>query len=135
MADRRRSPPARAGRRRPRSVTVGPHSPGVAVVGADTTAGIELAAGLDHLGASVATLDVATLHGRDEFDTALDTAAHRLGRLDGVVVASVGMEPTVRDVVADLDPDAWRARVELPLHRTLVCFQGAGRALARTEGA
>jgi NAD(P)-dependent dehydrogenase (short-subunit alcohol dehydrogenase family) len=36
--------------------------------------------------------------------------------------------------VADLDPDAWRARVELPLHRTLVCFQGAGRALGEDGG-
>jgi NAD(P)-dependent dehydrogenase (short-subunit alcohol dehydrogenase family) len=115
-------------------VTVGTGGPAVAVVGADTAAGAELAAGLDHLGASVATLDLATLHGRDEFGAALDTATRRLGRLDGVVVASVGIEPTLWGAVAALDLDAWRARVEIPLHRALVCFQGAGRALGEGGG-
>ena len=115
-------------------MTVGSHGPAVAVVGADTTPGTELAAGLDDLGASVARLDLATLHGRDEFGAALDEAARRLGRLDGVVVASVGIEPALPGGVAGLDPDAWLARVELPLQRTLVCLQGAGRALGEAGG-
>jgi NAD(P)-dependent dehydrogenase (short-subunit alcohol dehydrogenase family) len=103
---------------------VTPAGPAVAVVGADTWAGTELAAGLDDLGASVGRLDVASLRGRDGFGAALERVARQLGRLDGVVVASVGIEPTLAGAVADLDGDAWKARVELPLHRTLVCFQG-----------
>jgi NAD(P)-dependent dehydrogenase (short-subunit alcohol dehydrogenase family) len=98
--------------------------PAVAVVGADTWAGTEVAAGLDDLGASVGRLDVATLQGRDGFGAALERVAQQLGRLDGVVVASVGIEPTQAGAVADLDGDAWNARVEVPLHRTLVCFHG-----------
>ena len=71
--------------------------------------------------------------GAHEFAAALDAVAERLGRLDGVVVASVGTEPTLSGAVAELEPDAWTARVELPLHRTLVCFQGALGAL-RADG-
>jgi 3-oxoacyl-[acyl-carrier protein] reductase len=107
---------------------------GVAVVGADTWAGAELAGGLDDLGASVGRLDIATLEGREKFSAALQRVAGQLGSLDGVVMASVGIEPTRPGAVADLDGHAWKVRVELPLHRTLVCFQGALAALRAGGG-
>ncbi|HVA03700.1 MAG TPA: SDR family oxidoreductase [Acidimicrobiales bacterium] len=116
------------------SVLSGPRGPAVAVVGADTRAGAELAAGLDELGAAVGRLDVAALDGRAEFAAALDASAERLGGLDGVVVASVGTPPTLSGAVAELEPDAWTARVEIPLHRTLVCFHGALGALRAVGG-
>ena len=45
-----------------------------------------------------------------------------------------GSSPPWWVAVADLDLDAWRARVELPLHRTLVCFQGPFDALRGDGG-
>jgi len=111
----------------------GPRGPVVVVVGADTWAGAELAAGLDGLGVTVGSLDVAALDGRHEFTAALGAVAQRLGRPDGVVVASVGTPPTPSGAVAELEPDAWTARVELPLHRTLICFHGT-LGILRAEG-
>jgi NAD(P)-dependent dehydrogenase (short-subunit alcohol dehydrogenase family) len=99
-------------------------SPAVVVVGGETSAGVALAAGLGDLGAAVVPIDAATLDERSGFRAALEGSVQRLGALDGVVIASVGVEPTRRGAVADLAPDAWTARVEVPLHRTLVCFQG-----------
>ncbi len=109
------------------------HGPVVAVVGADSGAGAELAAGLGDLGASVATLDSAVLARGDGFRTALGDAVRRVGTLDGVVIASVGPGPTLSGAVAELDAEAWDARVEVPLQRTLVGFQGAFGSL-RTGG-
>jgi len=106
----------------------------VAVVGGDTAAGVELAAGLEDLGTSVAPLGVSCLDSRDEFGGALEAVVRRRGPLDGVVLASVGDDPAMRAAVADLDADGWRARVELPLHRTLVCFQGVFDSLRRDGG-
>ncbi len=102
-----------------------PRGPVVAVVGGDTDGGAELAAGLRDLGATVAPLDLAALAGREDLRVALDATTRRLGPLDGVVVASVGIGPTRHAAVAELDGEAWAARVELPLQRTLTCFQGA----------
>jgi len=108
--------------------------PNVAVVGADTSAGAELGAGLGELGASVAPIDVATLSGRGAVAAALDAAARQSGPIDGVIIASVGVGPTRRGAVANLDPDAWHDRVELPLKRTLVAFQGAFDSLRARGG-
>jgi hypothetical protein len=106
----------------------------IAVVGADTAAGAELAAGLEDLGASVARLDASTLRERHEFRGELEETVTRLGALDGVVIASVGDVPATPAAVADLDEAAWRARVEIPLHRMLVCFQGVFAALRGAGG-
>src|SRR5580704_778232 len=111
-----------------------PAGPTVAVVGADSAAGIELVAGLEDLGASVAPVAVATLASRDELRATLDHARRHRGPLDGVVMASVGDDPARAAAVADLDTDAWRTRVEIPLHRTLVCFQGVFDALHGAGG-
>jgi 2-keto-3-deoxy-L-fuconate dehydrogenase len=115
-------------------MSAGRRGPTVAVVGADTGAGAELAAGLEDLGASVARLDASYLGERHEFRGALEETVTRLGALDGVVIASVGAVSATPAAVADLDAAAWRARVEIPLHRTLVCFQGVLGALRGAGG-
>ncbi len=116
-------------------MTVPRRAPVVAVVAAvDGRAGAELAAGLGDLGAAVTAVADSTLGRRHDFGVALDTVARRHGVLDAVVVASVGTGPTRRGEVARLDAQAWRARVEIPLHRSLVCFQGAFDALRAGGG-
>ncbi len=112
-----------------------PGGPTVAVVGADTAAGVELAAGLGDLGVAVVPVAISSLASRDEFHAALGATARRGASLDGVVMASVGDDPARAASVADLDADAWRVRVEIPLHRTLVCFQGVFDALCGVGGA
>ncbi|HEY5025007.1 MAG TPA: SDR family oxidoreductase [Acidimicrobiales bacterium] len=109
-------------------------APTVAVVGADTGAGAALASGLEDRGASVARLPVSALEGRARFGAALQEVVPRLGALEGLVVASVGTEPTRGAAVADLDSDTWSAMVERPLQRTLVCFQGAFDVLRQAGG-
>ena len=103
--------------------------PGVAVVGGDAGAGAALAAGLEDLGASVATLRAESCGGRHELCQALEAAAGRLPALDGVVIASVGANWASPGLLAELDPDAWSERVERPLQRTLWCFQAASACL------
>ena len=104
------------------------------VAAAEGNAGTELAAGLGVRGATVTAVSDSTLGGRADFGAALDAVARRHGAIDAVVVASVGTGPTRRGDVAGLDGDAWRQRVEIPLHRTLVCFQGAFDALRAAGG-
>ncbi len=111
-----------------------PGGPTVAVVGGDSAAGSELVAGLEDLGASVTPVAVATLASRDELRATLEAALRHRGSLDGVVMASVGDDPARAAAVADLDTDGWRTRVEIPLHRTLVCFQGVFDALPDAGG-
>jgi NAD(P)-dependent dehydrogenase (short-subunit alcohol dehydrogenase family) len=106
----------------------------VAVAGADIEVGAALTVGLSDLGARVAPLPSSTLTGREDLRVALAEATRQLGSLDGVVLASVGPEPTVRCDLAGLDAQEWHTRVELPLHRTLVCFQGAFDALSDVGG-
>jgi NAD(P)-dependent dehydrogenase (short-subunit alcohol dehydrogenase family) len=108
--------------------------PVVAVVGGDSGAGAELAAALTALGVSVGSLGVEHLLGSDALRRALDAQAQRLGPLDGVVIASVGPAPSRRGALADLDAASWRDRVEVPLHRTLVCFRGAFDSLRQRGG-
>jgi len=108
--------------------------PFLAVVGGDTGSGADLVAGLEELGASVASLAVEQLSGRNEVDSHFDTAAQELGALDGVVIASVGTLAPGRDALVGLDGAGWRERVELPLRRTLLCFQGALRSLRDVGG-
>ena len=115
-------------------MTDGARGAAVAVVGADVDVGAELTAGLSVLGATVAPLPSSVLSGREDLRIALVEATRQLGRLDGVVLTSVGLEPTVRGDLAGLDALEWRARVELPLHRTLLCFQGAFDALSDVGG-
>jgi 3-oxoacyl-[acyl-carrier protein] reductase len=114
-------------------MSAGTGAPSVAVVGGDAGGGPELAMGLEQRGASVATLNVQEMRGRAEVRSALEAVARRVGALDAVVVVSVGSESTHRGALAALDADAWKDRVELPLARTLGCFQGAFTSL-RTGG-
>jgi NAD(P)-dependent dehydrogenase (short-subunit alcohol dehydrogenase family) len=106
-----------------------PDGPGVAVFGGDTGAGAALAAGLEDLGASVATLPHESWAGRHELCQALEAARRRLPALDGVVIASVGATSGRPRHLAELDPDAWSERVERPLQRTLWCFQATSACL------
>jgi NAD(P)-dependent dehydrogenase (short-subunit alcohol dehydrogenase family) len=108
---------------------------GVVVVGGDTGAGADLAAGLEDLGTPVATLTTDTCEGLDALSDALEAAARRLRALDGVVIASVGVASARRGPLAELDPDDWYERVERPLHRTLLCFQATFSYLRGGGGA
>ncbi len=103
--------------------------PGVAVVGGDAGAGAALAAGLEDLGASVATLPAESWAGRHELCQALEAAGRLLPALDGVVIASMGATSARPALLAELDPDDWSERVERPLQRTLWCFQAASACL------
>ena len=58
----------------------------------------------------------------------------RDGAIDGVVVASVGTGPARRGDSPGSTPRRGSRRVEIPLHRTLVCFQGAFDALGAAGG-
>jgi NAD(P)-dependent dehydrogenase (short-subunit alcohol dehydrogenase family) len=109
--------------------------PVAVVVGGGSGAGAELAAGLTALGVSVGSLGAEHLVGPDGCRDALDAQARRLGALDGVVIASVGAAPSRRAALADVDAASWRDGVELPLHRTLVCFRGAFDYLRHRGGA
>jgi 3-oxoacyl-[acyl-carrier protein] reductase len=108
--------------------------PAVVVVGGDTGPGVDLVAGLEDQGASVAVLGSEELDDRDGVGGALDGAARRLGGLDGVVVASVGISSTLRGALGDLGTEVWQDRVEVPLLRTLVCFQAAYSCLRSRGG-
>jgi len=55
------------------------------------------------------------------------------GPLHAVVLVSAGIEATVSGELGGLGAAQWRQRVEVPLERTLACFQGAYRRL-RTRG-
>ena len=114
--------------------TTAGRAPVVALVAVEGPTGAELAAGLGDRGAAVTTVADAVLAHRADFGDALDAVARRHGALDAVVVASVDSGPTRRGDVAGLDAEAWRRRVEIPLHRTLVCFQGTFDALRSTGG-
>ncbi len=114
--------------------TTAGRAPVVALVAVEGPTGAELAGGLADRGATVMTVADAVLARRADFGAALDAVARRHGALDAVVVASVDSGPTRRGDVAGLDAEAWRRRVEIPLHRTLVCFQGAFDALRSTGG-
>ena len=107
---------------------------GVVVVGGDAGAGAELVAGLEDLGARVETIDAEELRGRGQARRLFDDAANRLRGIDAVVMATVGAEPTRRGALAELDAEAWRSRVEVPLHRTLSCFQAAHHYLRGVGG-
>ncbi len=115
-------------------MSAAPRPPAVVVVGGETGAAGALAAGLGDLGIAVATVDSTTLDGRHEFRAALEGSVQQLGPLDGVVMASVGVEPTLRGAVADLSSEAWSSRVEVPMRRTLVCFQGVLDSLDGSGG-
>lgn len=69
----------------------------------------------------------------DEVAAALATAEDVSGPLGAVVLVSAGQEAAVAGDLAGLGPAQWRQRVEVPLARTLACFQGAHRRL-RTGG-
>jgi NAD(P)-dependent dehydrogenase (short-subunit alcohol dehydrogenase family) len=99
----------------------------------DDDPGHALAQGLRDLGEDVLTLSSAPTSG--------DVMADSLGRLEArgapigaVVLASVGAATTQRGDLAGIGPDQWRDRVELPLRRTVACFQGAHRRLRLRGG-
>jgi 3-oxoacyl-[acyl-carrier protein] reductase len=65
---------------------------------------------------------------------ALAGAEERWGPLEAVVLASTGREETSAGELAGLDAAQWRERVEIPLQRTMACFQGSYRQLAARGG-
>jgi NAD(P)-dependent dehydrogenase (short-subunit alcohol dehydrogenase family) len=104
------------------------------VVGGHAGAGEELVTGLEDLGATVEAIDAEELGGRAQARRLFDDAAQHLGRLDAVVMASVGAAATRGGALAELDAETWMSRVEVPLHRTLLCFQAARRCLREAGG-
>jgi NAD(P)-dependent dehydrogenase (short-subunit alcohol dehydrogenase family) len=99
--------------------------------GGDRTAD-DLAAGLGDRGESVVVLAGGWTSG-DEAADAIARAEEGRDPLRAVVLASTGVAATERGELAALDPVQWRARVEVPLQRTVAGFQGAHRRL-RTSG-
>jgi NAD(P)-dependent dehydrogenase (short-subunit alcohol dehydrogenase family) len=57
-----------------------------------------------------------------------------VGPLHAVVLVSAGAAVTEAGDLAGLDHDQWRRRVEIPLERTLACFQGTYRRLRAGGG-
>jgi len=91
-----------------------------------------LDAGLRALGVDVAVGPLGT--SADEVAGVLSDAESEQGQLQAVVLASAGVSATDHGELAGLDPTQWRQRVELPLQRTVACFQGAHRRLAPAGG-
>jgi 3-oxoacyl-[acyl-carrier protein] reductase len=56
------------------------------------------------------------------------------GPIGAVVLASTGVAATREGDLAGIDPAQWRDRVEVPLRRTLACFQGTHRRLRARGG-
>jgi NAD(P)-dependent dehydrogenase (short-subunit alcohol dehydrogenase family) len=92
-----------------------------------------LAAGLRDLGESAEVVAGSWTAGGDVAD-ALARAEEGGGPLRAVVLASAGMAATEAGELAGLDPQQWHVRVEVPLQRTLACFQGAHRRLRGSGG-
>ncbi|HXQ75686.1 MAG TPA: SDR family oxidoreductase [Acidimicrobiales bacterium] len=80
-----------------------------------------------------ATMACAATSGDDVADV-LARAEGAHGPLHAVVLVSAGREATVAGDLAGLGPAQWRQRVEVPLERTLACFQGAYRRLRGRGG-
>jgi NAD(P)-dependent dehydrogenase (short-subunit alcohol dehydrogenase family) len=91
-----------------------------------------LDAGLRALGVDVAVGPLGTT--ADEVAGVLSAAAGERAPVQAVVLASAGVSATDHGELAGLDPTQWRQRVELPLQRTVACFQGAHRRLAPAGG-
>jgi NAD(P)-dependent dehydrogenase (short-subunit alcohol dehydrogenase family) len=100
--------------------------------GADNATGRALDEGLRSLGVEVAVGPLGT--SGDEVAVVLADAEKDRGPVTAVVLASAGVSATDRGELAELDPTQWRQRVELPLQRTVACFQGAHRRLAAKGG-
>jgi NAD(P)-dependent dehydrogenase (short-subunit alcohol dehydrogenase family) len=83
-------------------------------------------------GDGLMTLTCAASSG-DDVAAVLARAEDALGPLHAVVLVSAGAAAVAAGDLAGLAPAQWRQRVELPLERTLACFQGAHRRL-RTRG-
>jgi len=64
----------------------------------------------------------------------LDRAQTDGDPVHAVVLASVGVPTTEHGELAALDPTQWADRVEIPLRRTLACFQGSHRRLRARGG-
>jgi NAD(P)-dependent dehydrogenase (short-subunit alcohol dehydrogenase family) len=105
----------------------------IVVLGDETTetapAGL-LCAGLRALGQTAVLAGLAAT--ADAVTDLLAEAEHQSGSLASVVLVSDG-PATGQGALAALDPDQWRQRVELPLQKTMACFQGAHRRL-RADG-
>jgi 3-oxoacyl-[acyl-carrier protein] reductase len=70
----------------------------------------------------------------DDVADLLDRAESAEERLHAVILASVGPAATDHGELTALDPIQWAERVEIPLHRTLACFQGSYRRLRGRGG-
>jgi 3-oxoacyl-[acyl-carrier protein] reductase len=95
--------------------------------------GRALAQGLRDLGEEVVTLSSALTSGHAVADT-LGRVEEANGPINAVVLASAGAEATWEGDLAGMDPAQWRVRVEVPLQRTLACFQGTHRRLRLRGG-
>jgi NAD(P)-dependent dehydrogenase (short-subunit alcohol dehydrogenase family) len=100
--------------------------------GADNATARALDAGLHSLGGEVAVGPLGTT--ADEVTAVLVDAENDRGPVQAVVLASAGVSATEPGELAGLDPIQWRQRVELPLQRTVACFQAAHRRLAAPGG-
>jgi 3-oxoacyl-[acyl-carrier protein] reductase len=81
----------------------------------------------------VMTLACAMTSGAEVAEV-LTRAEDAAGPLRAVVLVSAGRASTVSGELAGLDPTQWHERVEIPLQRTVACFQGAYRRLRGRGG-
>lgn len=100
--------------------------------GGDNATGRALGAGLRSMGVEVVVGPLGT--SADEVAAVLVAAENDGGPVQAVVLASAGVSATDHGELAGLDTTQWRQRVELPLRRTVACFQGAHRRLANAGG-
>jgi 3-oxoacyl-[acyl-carrier protein] reductase len=99
----------------------------------DNDVEVALAAGLSDGGEEVFVGVLGT--SADDVVDVLARAEDGRGTVHGVVLATAGTAATQAGELADIDAEQWRARVELPLRRTLACFQGVHRRLRSGGGA
>jgi NAD(P)-dependent dehydrogenase (short-subunit alcohol dehydrogenase family) len=93
-----------------------------------------LSSALAGRGNTVADIVVGADDDADQLALALDAVVAASGPIGGVVLASAGAAAMESGALAELDPDQWRSRVELPLQRTVRCFQVVHRQLRPTGG-
>jgi NAD(P)-dependent dehydrogenase (short-subunit alcohol dehydrogenase family) len=100
--------------------------------GGGNATGRALEAGLRSLGVDAVVGPLPT--SGEEVAAVLVDLESAVAPLEAVVLASAGVSTTHHGELAGLDATQWRQRVELPLQRTVACFQGVHRRLAAGGG-
>jgi len=95
--------------------------------------GLSLESGLRDQGEQAVVVAGAWTSG-DEVADVLARTEEAHGPLRAVVLASAGDAATLEGDLVEIDPAQWHRRVELPLQRTLACFQGTHRRLRVSGG-